>query len=181
MRYTAERCNEGQLRSWSHRARQAGLSQARDHDQIASAVFRIETVEGTIPRALKQRLRQIETKRRAAFRIETNGDQHASAPLEEILADALELEEQLLGQFTIPGKGTTAIYRFIRSSMRVLFAGSFAILCSIVAAYVFAVVLPEGSPILNTSRSFWSAIMAPVLGTGASSPNQPPAPSNPSP
>lgn len=128
-------------------------------DQIASAVFRIETVEGAIPRALKQRFRQIETKRRTAFRIETNGDQQVSAPLEEILADALELEEQLLGQFTVPGKGTTATYRFIRSFIRVLFAGSFAILCSIVAAYVFAVVLPEGSSILNTSRSFWSAIM----------------------
>jgi len=148
-------------------------------DQIASAVFRIETVEGAIPRAIKQRLRQIEMKRRVTFRSESNGDEHVSAPLEEILADALELEEQLLGQFTVPGKGSTAIYRFVRRSMRVIFAGSFAILCSIVAAYLFAVVLPEGSPILNTSRSFWSAIMAPVLGTGASGPTQPPAPARP--
>lgn len=139
------------------------LSIIAKRDQIRAVIVHIEMVEGALPRNLKRRLVSLERQRKAIFRQETNGSHQVGALLETLLVDTLELEEQLLEQFSDPGPTRTHLHRLWERLKTWVAATSFAILCGILATYMTLVALPEDSPILAYSRAWLANVLSPKI------------------
>ncbi|MCG8029242.1 MAG: hypothetical protein N0E59_18230 [Candidatus Thiodiazotropha taylori] len=153
--------NIQQARAHIERAKRDSLklSIITKRDQIHSEIFRIEVIEGAVPRPLKTKIRNIEKARRGAFRKETQGES-VTTILEEILVDALELEDQLLTQYQDPGTITPKLKQYWIKTARFAGKASLAIVLSIIAGVLVLLALPENSTFVVEGREVISDLIS---------------------
>ncbi|MEZ5490903.1 MAG: hypothetical protein R3F50_11370 [Gammaproteobacteria bacterium] len=113
-------------------------------DQILGSIHRIEYDQGILPSKLKTRLKTIEQKRRDVFRSESSGNS-VTVQLQEILADVLELGDQILTDHQDPGTIIHGLKKYGQWAFRWARNGSFAILFTLFTTWLGVILFPENS------------------------------------
>ncbi|MEX0739191.1 MAG: hypothetical protein WD071_07610 [Pseudohongiella sp.] len=133
------------------------LSIIHKREQLVSSIYRIELTEGTLRRAIKTKLRAIETKRKDIFRRESAGEPVVDE-LRSILADALELGDILLEDYQEIGVIISNAKRLARKCFRFLWNACATLFVTLLISYLVLILLPEDSQLVNDGRQLIEAI-----------------------